>query len=153
LLDGSLVTVDKVATDGCRVPVCVVQAERFMLEMINLPDAEERLRALMYIRQFDTRLSELRSDIKVIERACDDVKMSLELKKLLRLILTLGNQMNKDQDQAAKAFTLESLLKLNEAKAFDRKTSVLHFLVQVCRSCTPTGVCHGAPTDPSSPGW
>ena len=111
----------------CSCGLCV-QAERFMLEMLKLPDSEERLRSLMYMRQFHSRLSELRNDVKVIERACDDVKISLELKKLLKVVLTLGNHMNEGQQTA---FTLDSLLKLNEAKAFDKKTSILHYLVQV----------------------
>lgn len=56
-----------------------------MIEMMKLPDADERLRALVYMRQFNSRLSELRNDIKVIESACDDVKMCLELRKLLKV--------------------------------------------------------------------
>jgi len=101
-----------------------------MLEIMQLEDAEERLRALIYMRQFQNRLSELRNDVKTVVDACDDVKISLELKKLLKIILTLGNRMNEGSNRG---FTLDSLLKLSDAKAFDKKTSILHFLVQVRR--------------------
>ena len=53
--------------------------------------------------------------------------MSLKLKKLLAIILRVGNQLNHGNE--AHAFTLESLLKLNQSKAFDRKTTILHYLV------------------------
>lgn len=35
-------------------------------------------------------------------------------------------------------FTLDSLLKLNTAKAFDKKTSILHYLVMIARRNDPT---------------
>lgn len=35
-------------------------------------------------------------------------------------------------------FTLDSLLKLNTAKAFDKKTSILHYLVMLARRNDPT---------------
>jgi len=69
--------------------------------------------------------------------------MSLRLKKLLAIILKVGNQLNHGTDDSnggddnnkkhAQAFTLESLLKLNQAKAFDKKTSILHYLVMLVK--------------------
>ncbi len=53
---------------------------------------------------------------------------SAMLKKLLNIILKLGNELN--QKDAA-GFTFDSLLKLNSAKAFDKRTSILHYLVMV----------------------
>jgi Formin Homology 2 Domain len=73
-------------------------------------------------------VEELRGTGALIEAACDDVKLSLRLKKLLSIILKLGNELNQ---HATTGFTLESLLKLNTAKAFDKKTSILHYLVML----------------------
>ncbi len=53
---------------------------------------------------------------------------SSRLKTLLNIILKLGNQLN--QKDAA-GFTFDSLLKLNSAKAFDKRTSILHYLIMV----------------------
>ncbi len=53
---------------------------------------------------------------------------SSRLKTLLNIILKLGNQLN--QKDAA-GFTFDSLLKLNSAKAFDKRTSILHYLVML----------------------
>ena len=117
-------------------------AERFMLEMLQLPDAAARLRSLMYMRQFYSRLSDLRGDIKAVETACDDAKMSAKLKRLLKVVLSIGNKINQTDgaadDGRVVGFTLDSLLKLSEAKAADKKTSVLHYLVRLVKKNDPT---------------
>jgi len=61
--------------------------------------------------------------------ACDDVKMSLRLKKVLKTILKVGNQMNDGADHLG--FTLDSLLKLQSAKAYDKKTSILQYVIML----------------------
>jgi hypothetical protein len=53
--------------------------------------------------------------------------MSLRLKKVLKTILKVGNQLNDGEDHLG--FTLDSLLKLQAAKAFDKKTSVLQYVI------------------------
>lgn len=67
--------------------------------------------------------------MKKVERACDDVKMSVRLKKVLKTILKVGNQMNDGEDHGG--FTVESLLKLSSAKAFDKKTSILQYVIML----------------------
>jgi len=54
---------------------------------------------------------------------------------LLGIVLNIGNKLNTagSGQRKANAFTLESLLKLNQAKAFDKKTTVLHYVVLVVR--------------------
>lgn len=62
------------------------QAERFMMEVLKLPEARTRLEALVFMIEFSSsRASELRSDLQLIEAGCDDVKGSLELRKLLKV--------------------------------------------------------------------
>ena len=56
--------------------------------------------------------------------------MHLRFKKVLKTILKIGNQLN-DQEGAERqaGFTVDSLLKLQNAKAFDKKTSILQYVV------------------------
>merc|ERR1711871_1696140 len=56
-------------------------------------------------------------------------KLSLRFKKLLKTILKVGNQLNDGADHAG--FTVDSLLKLQSAKAFDKKTSILQYVVML----------------------
>merc|ERR1712137_1097279 len=47
------------------------EAEKFMMEFLDVKDAKDRVNALIYMRQFHTRITDLKSDVKVIETACD----------------------------------------------------------------------------------
>ena len=56
----------------------------------------------------------------------------IQWQKLLLYSLKLGNALNTGgSNEGVSAITLDSLLKLAEAKAFDRQTSVLHYLVSI----------------------
>ena len=103
------------------------QAEKYMLEMLGFKSASQRIRTMIFKQQFKSRISESKTVLSKIENACDDVKMSLRLKKVLKTILKVGNQMNDGDDNIG--FTLDSLLKLQSAKAFDKKTSILQYVI------------------------
>ena len=103
------------------------QAEKYMLEMMNSPTAARRIQCMIFKQQFKGRITESKTVITKIENACDDVKMSVRLKKVLKTILKVGNQMNDGADHLG--FTLDALLKLQSAKAFDKKTSVLQYVI------------------------
>lgn len=75
------------------------------------------------------RCADVQTTLSKIENACDDVKMSVRLKKVLKTILKVGNQMNDGEAHAG--FTLDSLLKLQSAKAFDKKTSILQYVIML----------------------
>ena len=107
--------------------------EKFMIEMLKCDQAEQRLRNMVFKQQLPTRVSEVKHSLGIIERACDDVKMSLRLKKVMKSILKVGNQLNHNESNGNKAvgFRLDSLAKLKNAKAFDNKTSVLQYIIML----------------------
>lgn len=73
-------------------------------------------------------------DAALIEEACDQLKNSTRLTKLLGIVLQFGNRLNtagKSSQNKAGAFKLDSLLKLSQAKAFDKKTTFLHYVVMI----------------------
>ncbi|GMI09629.1 hypothetical protein TrVE_jg9695 [Triparma verrucosa] len=109
------------------------EAEKFMCAVIPVSNPSAKIDALVLKSNFATRRNEIIETAKAVETACDDVRISHRLKKLLAIILKVGNQLNVDGGNKAHAFTIESLLKLNQAKAFDRKTSILHYLVMVVK--------------------
>ena len=73
----------------------------------------------------------MRSSLEAFDAACESVKGSKRLRGLLQIVLELGNRMNQGhgEKENAKAVTLESLLKLRELKAFDKRTSALEYMV------------------------
>ena len=48
----------------------------------------------------DDVVMEMKNNAMVIEKACDDIKLSIGLKKVLKTILRVGNQMN-DADKVS----------------------------------------------------
>ena len=78
---------------------------------------------------------QLHTDVFSIEKACDELSNSVRLRKLFGIVLNIGNRLNTagqtGQKRKAGAFTIKSLLKLNQAKAFDNKTTFLHYVVLV----------------------
>lgn len=75
-----------------------------------------------------------------MQRACDEVSGSSAFRKILGIILKLGNRMNTagpaSRDKA-RAISLASLRKLNQGKAFDKKTTFMHYLVMVVKRNNP----------------
>lgn len=64
------------------------------------------------------------------------MRNSDRLRTLLGIVLEIGNRLNTAgsvSTNKAGAFSLDSLLKLNHTKAFDKKTTVLHYIVLIVR--------------------
>ena len=90
----------------------------------------KRIQCMLFKQQFAPRVAKLRTMVHDIEKACDDVKLSSRFKKVLKTILKIGNQLNDQEGVERQAgFTVDSLLKLQSAKAFDKTTSILQYVV------------------------
>ena len=110
------------------------ECEKFMVAMMTVKHSREKVRALLFKLQFRQCVSDLESDVTLVEKACDELKESVSLRKLLGIVLNIGNRLNTagpTRKGKAGAFTIKSLLKLNQAKAFDKKTTFLHYIVLV----------------------
>jgi len=103
-----------------------------MAVMLDVPDAKEKFQAMLFRTEFDSQAVDIRDGAKLLILACDSVISSERFRKLLLYALKLGNALNTGgANEEVTAITLDSLLKLAEAKAFDRRTSVLHYLVSI----------------------
>ena len=90
--------------------------EKYMVAMMDVFDAHEKFKCMIFQLQFKSRINEIRDLVKVLSKACFDVKHSPRLRKLVAIILTIVNQINTGGVGNADAgFTLDALLKLNEA--------------------------------------
>ena len=58
-----------------------------------------------------------------------EVARSKKLKKLLEIILALGNYMNRGQRGNAVGFRISSLNRLSDTKSSSKNTTLLHYLV------------------------
>lgn len=110
------------------------ECEKFMVSMMTVKHAKRKVRALLFRLQFETCLEDIYNDTLAIETSCDELLNSTRLKQLLGIVLTFGNRLNtagNGTKKKAGAFTLDSLLKLNQAKAFDKKTTFLQYIVLI----------------------
>ncbi|KAL7553233.1 hypothetical protein ACHAWF_017316 [Thalassiosira exigua] len=110
------------------------ECEKFMVAMMTVKQSRRKLRALLFKLQFRACIHDLAHDVFSIEKACDELSHSVRLRKLFGIVLNIGNRLNTagpGQKRKAGAFTIKSLLKLNQAKAFDNKTTFLHYVVLV----------------------
>lgn len=74
------------------------------------------------------------TDAELVDKACDELRNSTSLKKLLGIVLEFGNKLNtaaQGPEDKANAFALDSLLKLKQTKAFDKKTTFLNYIVSI----------------------
>lgn len=85
--------------------------------------------------------------------ACKELKGSRTFIKLLEAVLKTGNRLNMGTFRGdAKAFKLDTLLKLADVKGVDGKTTLLHFVVQeIIRAEGARAARLASFTDPTTP--
>ncbi|XP_070787259.1 protein diaphanous homolog 3-like [Enoplosus armatus] len=114
------------------------EPEQFGVVMSSVKRLRPRLSHILFKLQFEEQVNNLRPDILAVNAACDEVRKSRSFGHLLELVLLLGNYMNAGSRNAQSyGFDLSSLCKLKDTKSADQKTTLLHFLAQVCEEEFP----------------
>lgn len=109
------------------------EPEQFAVVMSNVKRLRPRLSAILFKLQFEEQVNNIKPDIMAVSTACEEIKKSKGFSKLLELVLLMGNYMNAGSRNAQTfGFDLSSLCKLKDTKSADQKTTLLHFLVDVC---------------------
>ncbi|XP_055636774.1 disheveled-associated activator of morphogenesis 1 isoform X2 [Toxorhynchites rutilus septentrionalis] len=110
----------------------LARADRFLYEISKIPHYEQRLRSLHYKKRFQVTVNDLSPRIANVMEASREVARSRRLRKLLELVLALGNYMNRGARGNASGFRLASLNRLADTKSSAFKgTTLLHYLVQI----------------------
>lgn len=87
--------------------------------MMKVEMADEKFHCMIFKYLFDHKLKELMDGLTTLINACEEVQKSVRLRKLMALILMLGNQINTGgSGNMAHGFTLDALLKLDEVSVF-----------------------------------
>ncbi|XP_076893251.1 uncharacterized protein LOC143545212 [Bidens hawaiensis] len=106
-------------------------AERFLKALVEIPFAFKRLESLLFMCTLQDEEDNIKESFETLEAACLELKKSRLFLKLLEAVLKTGNRMNVGTFRGcAKAFKLDTLLKLLDVKGIDGKTTLLHFVVQ-----------------------
>ncbi|XP_063226391.1 disheveled-associated activator of morphogenesis 1 isoform X2 [Bacillus rossius redtenbacheri] len=113
----------------------LARADRFLYEISKIPHYEQRLRSLHHKKRFGVWVGEVQPRIRAVMEAAREVARSRRLRRLLELVLALGNYMNRGARGDACGFRLASLNRLADTKSGAAKgTTLLHYLVDVLES-------------------
>ncbi|KAI9298202.1 FH2-domain-containing protein [Neoconidiobolus thromboides FSU 785] len=112
-------------------------AEKYMLQILDIPRLSERLNCMIFRRKFDSDLQDIKPELTTLNQVIIELKTSKRLSILLEIILSLGNYLNANTPRGeAKGFKLEALRLLKDVKANTTTsnrpiTSFLHYICQM----------------------
>ncbi|XP_069035097.1 protein diaphanous homolog 3 isoform X5 [Lepisosteus oculatus] len=114
------------------------EPEQFGVVMSGVKRLRPRLNAILFKLQFEEQVNNIKPGIMAVNAACEEIRKSKSFKKLLELVLLMGNYMNAGSRNARSyGFDLSSLCKLKDTKSADQKTTLLHFLAEMCEERFP----------------
>ncbi|XP_062508568.1 delphilin-like isoform X2 [Corticium candelabrum] len=114
-------------------------ADRFSMMMSTIPQYQERIRVMAFKSHFYDKVDEIEPDFEDIILASTELQNSMKFKKLLELILAIGNYMNTGNMRVggASGFRIGYLTKLDSTKTSDNKSNLAHFLVKTVQTKYP----------------
>jgi len=119
-------------------------AEKFFIEMMTISRLAERLSCFVYKKEFNARVDELRAEIKDCNIAMHEVRTSNKLRRIMEVVLVLGNFMNRAYgfNGQAQGYITESLTRLADTKSTVKvkgrsSYNLLHHLIQYLERVKP----------------
>jgi len=115
------------------------ECEKFMMSLMNVSHPLKKMKAMLFMIQCKSLVAELETDLSIIESACEELRHSVCLRKILGIILRIGNRLNtagQSRERAA-GFSLGSLLKLHVKAVGDRNTTILQYVVSIIERNDP----------------
>jgi len=106
------------------------KAESFLKVMDAIPRVAERIRLFSFKQRFDSLLQDSQFKLVQLENAIAKLMSSHSLRKVLEIVLAIGNYMNGGTRNGGKyGFRLSTLNKLRSTKSSDTKTTLLYYMV------------------------
>lgn len=114
------------------------EAEQFALALGSIKRLEPRLTSIIFKLRFEEYVGDIKPLIVAATTACEEVKKSKKLAKILKYVLLIGNVLNSGSNRGgAYGFEISFLPKLVATKAEDNKTTLLHFLADTVEKKAP----------------
>ncbi|XP_067949319.1 protein diaphanous homolog 2-like isoform X2 [Watersipora subatra] len=116
----------------------LAEPEQFCVVMSSVKRLHPRLNSILFKMRFNDLVDDIKPDIVAATAACEEVKQSGKFKKLLELVLLIGNYMNAgSKKEQSIGFEMNFLTKLENTKSQDQKQTLLHFLAQIVEEKFP----------------
>uniref|UniRef100_A0A673CUT5 Formin-like 2a n=1 Tax=Sphaeramia orbicularis TaxID=375764 RepID=A0A673CUT5_9TELE len=107
--------------------------DRFMMQFSKIERLMQKMTIMAFIGNFSESIQMLTPQLHAVIAASVSIKSSQKLKKILEIILALGNYMNSSKRGAVYGFKLQSLDLLLDTKSTDRKLTLLHYIANVVK--------------------
>ncbi|XP_065141774.1 formin-like protein 3 isoform X3 [Paramisgurnus dabryanus] len=115
----------------------LAEEDRFMLLFSKIERLTQRMSIITFVGNFSDNVNMLTPQLNAIIAASASVKSSPKLKRILEIILALGNYMNSSKRGSVYGFKLQSLDLLLDTKSTDRKMTLLHYIALVVKEKYP----------------
>uniref|UniRef100_A0A4W4HHX9 Formin-like protein 3 n=1 Tax=Electrophorus electricus TaxID=8005 RepID=A0A4W4HHX9_ELEEL len=115
----------------------LAEEDRFMLLFSKIERLTQRMSIITFVGNFADNISMLTPQLNAVIAASASVKSSPKLKRLLEIILALGNYMNSSKRGCVYGFKLQSLDLLLDTKSTDRKMTLLHYIALIVKEKYP----------------
>lgn len=114
--------------------------EDFIASLLDIERLVPRLECMNFKVRYNEMILNLEPDMKNGIAACKEVIASTKFKKILSVILSIGNFLNSGQsgnNARALGFELNVLPKLNDIKTTDKKSTLLQYIVETIKTKFP----------------
>ncbi|KAL1766820.1 diaphanous-like 2 isoform X2, partial [Sigmodon hispidus] len=109
------------------------EPEQFGVVMSSVKMLRPRLMSILFKLTFEEHVNNIKPSIIAVTLACEELKKSEGFNRLLELVLLIGNYMNSGSRNAQSlGFKINFLCKIRDTKSADQKTTLLHFLAEIC---------------------
>ncbi|XP_049982813.1 protein diaphanous homolog 2 isoform X1 [Alexandromys fortis] len=109
------------------------EPEQFGVVMSSVKMLRPRLTSILFKLTFEEHINNIKPGIIAVTLACEELKKSESFNRLLELVLLIGNYMNSGSRNAQSlGFKINFLCKIRDTKSADQKTTLLHFLAEIC---------------------
>ncbi|XP_027240054.1 protein diaphanous homolog 2 isoform X1 [Cricetulus griseus] len=109
------------------------EPEQFGVVMSSVKMLRPRLTSILFKLTFEEHVNNIKPSIMSVTLACEELKKSESFNRLLELVLLVGNYMNSGSRNAQSlGFKINFLCKIRDTKSADQKTTLLHFLAEIC---------------------
>ncbi|XP_067471204.1 inverted formin-2 isoform X3 [Thunnus thynnus] len=116
----------------------LANVDRFYTSLIAVPCYQLRIECMLLCEETASVLEMLKPKVKLVEEACQSLRVSTLMPSFCRLILDVGNFLNYGSHTGnAEGFKISSLLKLTETKANKTRITLLHHILEEAEANHP----------------
>ncbi|XP_065897547.1 formin-like protein 2 isoform X2 [Dysidea avara] len=117
--------------DDKKNPETLPDEDRFVFELYMVERLGPKLQVMEYMGNFYDDLNVLSQQVDAVIAASNSVLTAIKLKKVIEIILAVGNYMNSSKRGGIFGFRLQSLDILSELKSTDGRMTLLHYIASL----------------------